>query len=140
MKTIIHTLLLPFAFTMITLSALAHDVIPPEHYLNEFYIYNVEEEVVLEWFTLQEVDVKYFIIERATGHSKFFKEIGKIKAQDSKEDVMYLFSDEKPELHNKYRIKIILKNGYVQTSKILKAHGDPTQIGNSNTNEFRCKG
>lgn len=114
---------------------------PPEFFLHDFAVYNVEDEIVLEWFTNKESDIDSFIVERATGNSKFFKKIGTIRVDSDLRDAIYLFSDEHPDLHNHYRIKIVLENGITLTSNILKAHNDGSQIGkNASGNYLESKG
>lgn len=121
--------------------AFASNPEPPEFFLHDFAVYSVEEEVVLEWFTNKESDIKTFIIERATGDSKFFKEIGKIKVQSDLRDAIYLYSDDNPDLHNHYRIKIVLNNGITLVSNTLKAHNDESQIGkNAAEEDLKSKG
>jgi len=114
---------------------------PPEFFLHDFAVYNVEEEIVLEWFTNKESDIEYFIIERATGNSKFFKKIGEIRVDSDSQDAIYLYSDENPDLYNHYRIKIVLENGITLTSNTLKAHNDGSQVGkNAIEDHFKSKG
>lgn len=114
---------------------------PPELFLQDFAVYNVEEEIILEWFTNKEDDIKHFVIERATGESKFFKQIGKIRVmQNEGYDAVYLFSDEEPDLHNHYRVKIVLNNGITLTSSIVKAYSD-SEIGKESfSDELKNKG
>lgn len=139
-KSNLYASLIFLAYMLFANFAVANNPNPIEHCLDEFSVYNVEGEVILEWLAKEDSEVKYFIVERATGDSNFFKEIGKIKTQDNLEEVLYLFSDEDPELYNHYRIKIVLENGYTQVSPTLKAQDEQSQMGKHNSENLNTKG
>ncbi len=93
---------------------------PKLKYLAEFNCDQIGDEIILDWFTLDDVDVKAFIIERSILQSNSFKEIGRINSENNNSEILYLFVDENPSLQNKYRIKIILKDNSFSYSKTLK--------------------
>lgn len=94
--------------------------IPPQFFVNNFEVFSVEGEMILEWTISKDVSVDYFVIEKSNDNNETFNEIGKIQVRDCSEEALFIFSDENVEEDNNYRIRVHLKNGKNQTSQVLK--------------------
>jgi hypothetical protein len=114
-----YTFVFILAFTFISQSSFASPI-PPQFFVEDFGVFRVEEEMILEWTISKDVDIDYFVIEKSNDNSDTFSEIGRIQVGNSQEDALFIFSDENLEKYNNYRIRVHLKNGMKQTSQVLK--------------------
>ena len=115
----IYTIVFILAFTFISQLSFANPI-PPQFFVDDFSVFTVEEEMILEWSISKDVDIEYFVIEKSNDNSDTFIEIGRIEVKESKEGALFIFSDENLEKYNNYRIRVHLKNGMNQTSQVLK--------------------
>lgn len=114
-----YTALLILVFTCIIQLSFGNPI-PPQFFVEGFEVFNVEEEMILEWTISKDVNIDYFVIEKSNNNSDVFSEIGKIQVTDCNEEALFIFSDANLEEYNNYRIRIYLKNGMNQTSQVLK--------------------
>lgn len=79
------------------------------------------EEIYLNWQTLSESNSSHFEIERTTDLSKSFEKIGFLDShQNSSETQNYIFIDDKPEIVNYYRLKMVDLDGTFEFSNIIR--------------------
>ncbi len=81
--------------------------------------------VLLNWETLNEINASYFNIEKSTD-GIIFETIGKVNsAGNSTTNMQYSFVDEKPFYINHYRLKQVDDNGRIGYSKIVSIKAPP---------------
>jgi len=89
-------------------------------FIQEFLARSEDGNVILEWWTGQESNVKSFIVERKSGTSPFFQEIGESVAPKGSNSY-YQFIDESAfkstDSFYVYRIKILDEDGNVGHSR-----------------------
>lgn len=107
------------AFTFMSQLSFAGPI-PPPFFVEDFGVFNVDEEMILEWTISEDVDVDYFVIEKSNDSNEVFNEIGRIEVKESQGGALFIFSDDNLEIRNDYRIRVYLKNGMKQTSQVLK--------------------
>jgi hypothetical protein len=114
-----YTFVFILAFMFISQSSFASPI-PPQFFVENFGVFSVEEEMILEWTISKDIDIDYFVIEKSNDNSDTFNEIGRIQVKNTGEDALFIFSDENLEKYNNYRIRVHLKNGVKQTSQVLR--------------------
>ena len=78
------------------------------------------DQIKLNWQTLQERDVSHFIVEKSSDVPDKFKTIGEVKARgNSGTPQYYSLSDAQPSVLNYYRLKMVDNTGTFKYSKIL---------------------
>ena len=87
-------------------------------YLVKFQVYSDGENVILEWKTGEEVNVKEFVIERRNAQQSSFVEVARIQAKGSNSNYTYrdLSAYKTSDLIFVYRLGIVEKNQTYPTS------------------------
>lgn len=102
--------------------------------------------VVINWQTVSEEDIDYFIVERSDNIDNNYKEIGKVLSKgNSNQRQQYSFEDLAPVMGlNYYRLKQVSKDGQISYEESVVANfngGSPVIIyPNPVTNKFTIKG
>ena len=78
------------------------------------------DQIKLNWQTLQERDVSHFIVEKSSDIPDKFKTIGEVKARGNSDTPQYYsLSDATPSVLNYYRLKMVDNTGTFKYSKTL---------------------